>query len=185
MMEHMIFAIKSNFHKEVIFILEHNHIYTFGTSGSKNEILDETINVINSGRGGKTTYHGPGQIIMYPVINIKDRHILPREYLHTLCEWIEAVCRDYDLQIEKKNNEIGVWVKDTNHSTKKIASIGIRVRNGIAYHGIAINWQTNLDMYNKISPCGLSSSIMTSMESMGIKTTRTELIHRIKAYCPF
>ena len=151
--------------KELIWILEHPPIYTAGTSFNGVEILDKSIKIIKTNRGGKITYHGPGQLIFYFVIDLNKRKKDIRNFVTILEKTIIETLKDFQIDSFSDKNNIGIWV---NHEKKikKIAAIGLRVRKWIAYHGFAINVENNLDPYKKIIPCGISDKMVTNLKTI-------------------
>jgi lipoyl(octanoyl) transferase len=148
---------------ELIWILEHPSIYTAGTSYNENEILDKSINVIKTNRGGKITYHGPGQTICYFVIDLNRRKKDIRKFTTTIENIIIQTLKEYQINSFNDRDNIGIWVNHKN-KIKKIAAIGIRVSRWIAYHGFAINVNNNLENYNKIIPCGIKNKSVSSLK---------------------
>ena len=148
---------------ELIWILEHPSIYTAGTSYNENEILDKSINVIKTNRGGKITYHGPGQTIFYFVIDLNKRKKDIRKFTTTIENTIIQTLKEYQINSFNDRDNIGIWVNHEN-KIKKIAAIGIRVRKWIAYHGFAINVNNNLENYNKIIPCGIKNKNVSNLK---------------------
>jgi len=148
---------------ELIWILEHPSIYTAGTSYNENEILDKSINVIKTNRGGKITYHGPGQTICYFVIDLNKRKKDIRKFTTTIENTIIQTLKEYQINSFNDRDNIGIWVNHKN-KIKKIAAIGIRVSRWIAYHGFAINVNNNLENYNKIIPCGIKNKSVSSLK---------------------
>ena len=148
---------------ELIWILEHPSIYTAGTSYNENEILDKSINVIKTNRGGKITYHGPGQSICYFVIDLNKRKKDIRKFTTTIENIIIQTLKEYQINAFNDRDNIGIWVNHKN-KIKKIAAIGIRVSKWIAYHGFAINVNNNLENYNKIIPCGIKNKSISSLK---------------------
>ena len=148
---------------ELIWILEHPNIYTAGTSYNENEILDKSINVIKTNRGGKITYHGPGQTICYFVIDLNKRKKDIRKFTTTIENTIIQTLKEYQINSFNDRDNIGIWVNHKN-KIKKIAAIGIRVSRWIAYHGFAINVNNNLENYNKIIPCGIKNKSVSSLK---------------------
>ena len=140
--------------KELIWFLEHNEIYTAGTSYNKNDILDNSIKVIKTSRGGKITCHSPGQLICYLVIDLSKRNKDIRKFITTIENSIIETLNEFEITSNNDRKNIGIWVNHNNES-KKIAAIGIRVRKWIAYHGFSININNNIDTFKKIIPCGL------------------------------
>ena len=148
---------------ELIWILEHPSIYTAGTSYNENEILDKSINVIKTNRGGKITYHGPGQTICYFVIDLNKRKKDIRKFTTTIENTIIQTLKEYQINSFNDRDNIGIWVNHKN-KIKKIAAIGIRVSRWIAYHGFSINVNNNLENYNKIIPCGIKNKSVSSLK---------------------
>jgi len=148
---------------ELIWILEHPSIYTAGTSYNENEILDKSINVIKTNRGGKITYHGPGQSIYYFVIDLNKRKKDIRKFITTIENIIIQTLKEYQINSFSDRDNIGIWVNHKN-KIKKIAAIGIRVSRWIAYHGFSINVNNNLENYNKIIPCGIKNKSVSSLK---------------------
>ena len=148
---------------ELIWILEHPSIYTAGTSYNQNEILDKSITVIKTNRGGKITYHGPGQTICYFVIDLNKRKKDIRKFTTTIENTIIQTLKEYQINSFNDRDNIGIWVNHKN-KIKKIAAIGIRVSRWIAYHGFAINVNNNLENYNKIIPCGIKNKSVSNLK---------------------
>mgnify|MGYP001320830861 FL=1 len=139
---------------ELIWILEHPNTYTAGTGYDENDILDKSIKIIKTNRGGKVTYHGPGQTICYFVIDLNKKKKDIRKFTKIIEKTIIQTLNEYKINSFNDNANIGIWV---NHEKKikKIAAIGIRIKKWIAYHGFSINVNNNLENYNKIIPCGI------------------------------
>ena len=148
---------------ELIWILEHPSIYTAGTSYNENEILDKSINVIKTNRGGKITYHGPGQTIFYFAIDLNKRKKDIRKFTTTIENTIIQTLKEYQINSFNDRDNIGIWVNHEN-KIKKIAAIGIKVSRWIAYHGFAINVNNNLEKYNKIIPCGIKNKSVSNLK---------------------
>ena len=147
---------------ELIWILEHEEIYTGGTSYKENEILDRSINLIKTNRGGKITYHGPGQIIYYFVINLKKRKINIRKFISIIEKTIIDTLSEFKIDSFADKQNIGIWHQNKKE-IKKIAAIGIKVRKWIAYHGFSINVRNDLKKYKKIIPCGIRDKGITNL----------------------
>ena len=139
---------------ELIWILEHNEIFTAGTSYNENEILDKSIKILKTNRGGKITYHGPGQLICYFVIDLKKRGKDIRKFISIIEKTIIETLKFYNIDTLTDKKNIGIWYND-NSKLKKVAAIGVRVSKWIAYHGFSININNNLERYNAIIPCGI------------------------------
>ena len=147
--------------KELIWILKHNEIFTAGTSYKKNEIIDKSIDVIKTNRGGKITYHGPGQLICYFVIDLRDKKDV-RKFITSIEKTIIQTLRFFNIETFSDKKNIGIWHKKKN-KISKVAAIGVRVRKWIAYHGFAINIDNDLDQYKKIIPCGIIDKSVTNL----------------------
>ena len=150
--------------KELIWILEHNEIFTAGTSYKENEILDNSINLIKTNRGGKITCHAPGQLICYFVLDLRKKKDI-RKFINCIEKTIIETLKDYKIESFSDKDNIGIWHKKS-HLTNKVAAIGIRVKKWIAYHGFAININNNLDQYKKIIPCGVKDKGVTNLISI-------------------
>tara|TARA_Y100000590_G_C15526158_1_gene941315 strand:+ start:75 stop:695 length:621 start_codon:yes stop_codon:yes gene_type:complete len=151
--------------EELIWILEHPSIYTAGTSYSESEILDKSINIVKTKRGGKITFHGPGQTICYFVIDLNKRKKDLRKFTEIIENTIIQTLKEYKINSFNDRDNIGIWV---NHESKikKIAAIGIRVSKWIAYHGFSINVNNNLENYNKIIPCGIKNKEVSNLKKI-------------------
>ena len=157
-------ALHNNIGKELIWTLEHNQIFTAGTSYKECEIIDKSIKIIKTDRGGKITYHGPGQLICYFVIDLRKRKDI-RKFLTIIENTIIQTLEFYKIKTFSDKDNIGIWYND-NNEIKKIAAIGIRVSKWIAYHGFAINIKKNLDNYKKIIPCGISDKGISNLKKI-------------------
>ena len=162
-LEDKIEQMKINGGNELIWILEHEEIYTGGTSFKNNEILDNSINFIKTNRGGKITYHGPGQIVFYFVLDLNKRGKNIKKLLTAIEKTIIDTLKDYNINSFADRKNIGIWCKDKSGKENKIAAIGIKVKKWIAYHGFALNVSNNLDAYKKIIPCGISNKGVTNL----------------------
>ena len=140
--------------KELIWILEHEDLYTAGTSFEEKDIIDKSIKIIKTNRGGKITFHGKGQIIFYFVINLNNRKKDIRWFINILEKSIICSLKEFGINSYNDKKNIGIWI---NHKSgiKKIAAIGIKIKKWIAYHGFAINYSVNLKNFKKIIPCGI------------------------------
>ena len=171
--------------RPILFFAEHAPIFTCGTSAEEKDLLNTgDIPIIKSGRGGQITYHGPGQQIIYPIINLKNHKQDLRWYVRTLQEWIVAVLAEYGIE-GKITDDVGVWVA-TEHGDEKIAAIGIRVRKWVTFHGLALNVNPDLSAYQRIVPCGIANKGVTSMqEILGTAPTLQEIEQHFLAKNPF
>ena len=164
-MENRLINLHQNNDCELIWILEHFDIYTAGTSYKENEILDKSINIIKSNRGGKITYHGPGQLICYFVIDLKKRNKDIRKFISIIEKTIIETLKFYKIETFADKKNIGIWFKD-NSEIKKVAAIGVRVSKWIAYHGFSININNDLQKYSTIVPCGIIDKGVTNLKSI-------------------
>ena len=153
-----------NNEQELIWTLEHNEVFTAGTSYKENEIIDKTIKILETNRGGKITYHGPGQLICYFVLDLRKKKDI-RKFITIVETTIIQTLKFYKIEAFPDKENIGIWHK-SNNEVKKIAAIGIRVSKWIAYHGFAININNNLENYKKIIPCGISDKGVTNLKSI-------------------
>ena len=159
--------VKKGLKKEFIWILEHPTTFTAGIRSKENEILDKKIKVVKTNRGGKITLHNPGQKIIYFVINLNERKKDIRLFINTIEKSIIEVLNKYNIKAYSDRKNIGIWVKN-----KKIAAIGVRVKNWIAYHGCSININNDLSYYKKIVPCGLNNKMVTSLKDLGLQKVK-------------
>ena len=150
---------------DLIWVLEHNHIYTSGTSYKENEIIDKSINIIKTNRGGKITYHGPGQLICYFVIDLKKGKKDIRKFISVIEKSIIETLSLYDIETFADKENIGIWYND-NSTIKKVAAIGVRVSKWIAYHGFSININNDLKKYDAIIPCGIKDKGITNLKQI-------------------
>ncbi len=158
--------IKNNEGNELIWILEHEEIYTGGTSFNNNEILDKSINIVKTNRGGKITYHGPGQIVFYFVLDLNKRGKNVKKLLTAIEKTIIDTLKDYNISSFADRKNIGIWYKNKSGKIDKIAAIGIKVKKWIAYHGFALNISNNLNVYKKIVPCGIRDRGVTNLKKI-------------------
>ncbi len=152
---------------ELLWILEHNTVYTAGISSSYKDLIDKKIKLINTNRGGKLTIHSPGQKVIYFVLNLNKRKKDIRELIKKIESCIINILEEYKIKSYPDRQNIGIWVGNKNNS-KKIAAIGIKVKKWIAYHGFAINVSNDLTKYKAIVPCGVKNKGITSLKEMGI-----------------
>ena len=149
----------------LIWILEHEELYTAGTSFNENEVLDKSIKIIKTNRGGKITYHGPGQLICYFVIDLKNNMKDVRKFISIIEKTIIDTLKLYSIQTFADKKNIGIWHKNDN-KIEKIAAIGVRVSKWIAYHGFSINIENDLEKYNAIVPCGIKNKGVTNLKKI-------------------
>jgi lipoyl(octanoyl) transferase len=164
-LEHRLSLVFQNKEKELIWTLEHNEIYTGGTSYKENEILNNSINFVKTNRGGKITYHGPGQLICYFVIDLRNRKKDIRNFVCIIEKTIIQTLEQFNIKSFADRKNIGIWF-DNKKETQKVAAIGIRVSKWIAYHGFSINIDNDLNKYKNIISCGIRDKGVTNLKSI-------------------
>ena len=177
LMEERLLQIDQKKSKDLIWVLEHENIYTAGTSYKENEILDKSINIFKTNRGGKITYHGPGQLICYFVIDLKKIKKDIRNFISIIEKTIIDSLKSYNINTFSDKENIGIWYDD-NSKIKKVAAIGVRVSKWIAYHGFSINIDNDLKKYNAIIPCGINDKGITNLKTIN-NQSYTDLKDRI------
>ena len=165
MMEERLINVDQNKSNELIWTLEHPEIYTAGTSYDERDILDKSIKILETNRGGKITYHGPGQLICYFVIDLKKRKKDIRNFITIIEKTIIDTLQFFNIKTFSDKENIGIWYKD-KEQTKKVAAIGVRISKWIAYHGFSININNNLDKYKAIIPCGIKDKGVTNLRQI-------------------
>ena len=160
-----------------IIFVEHEPVYTLGKNADKSNILSnhpKDTEIYNIDRGGDVTYHGPGQLVGYPIINIKNLNMSIGRYIHTLEGILINVLKEFDISAQIHDKLIGAWVGD-----EKIGAIGVRVKNGVTMHGFALNVNTDLSYFEGIIPCGIDNCKVTSMEQLLSKNIELKLVKEI------
>ena len=165
LLEKRLLEINDGQKEDLMWILEHEEVYTAGTSYKEKEILNKDINLIKTNRGGKITYHGPGQLICYFVIDLKKRKKDIRKFITLIEKTIIESLSEFNIKSFGDPKNIGIWVDDKTN-IKKIAAIGVRVSKWIAYHGFAININNDLSKYKNIIPCGIPDKDVTNLKSI-------------------
>ena len=155
----------NNKDRELIWTLQHNEIYTAGSSYKESEILNKSIKLIKTNRGGKITYHGPGQLICYFVIDLRNKKKDIRNFVCIIEKTIIQTLEEFNIKSFADINNVGVWTKN-NNKIEKVAAIGIRVSKWIAYHGFSININNDLNKYKNIIPCGIKDKGVTNLKSI-------------------
>ncbi len=164
-LENRIANILKNKKPELIWILEHNDVYTAGTGFKDSDIIDKSIKITKTNRGGKITFHGKGQIIFYFVINLNNRKKDIRWFINIIEKSIINSFKEFDINSFNDKKNIGIWIKHKS-TIKKIAAIGIKIKKWIAYHGFAINYSVNLDNFKKIIPCGVKNKGLINVSQL-------------------
>jgi lipoyl(octanoyl) transferase len=175
-MERRVAAIRAGVAAELVWLLEHPPLYTAGTSARDEDLLDPRgLPVHRSGRGGRYTYHGPGQRIAYVMLDLRRRGQDVRCYVHQLEEWIIRTLARFGVTGERRTGRVGIWVAGLEGREEKIAAIGVRVRQWVSYHGVALNIDPELEHYRGIVPCGIAEHGITSLTRLGIGATMQEV----------
>ena len=155
-------SVCKNEDKELIWILEHEPIFTAGTSFSESDIIDKSINIYETNRGGKITYHGPGQLMFYFVIDLRNRKKDIRKFISIIENSIIETLREFEIECCADRENVGIWFNNKG-KLEKIAAIGVRVSQWIAYHGFCLNIKNDLEPFKKIVPCGISDKKVTNL----------------------
>tara|TARA_A100000164_G_scaffold299303_1_gene273972 strand:- start:1703 stop:2323 length:621 start_codon:yes stop_codon:yes gene_type:complete len=177
-LEKRVIKINENNSNELLWILNHPSTYTAGSNFKKKEILDNNIRIIKCSRGGKITWHGPGQLVFYFVLDLKKRNKDIRLMIRKIEDTIIDSLNSFKINSYSDRKNIGIWVNQ-NSKKKKIAAIGIKIKKWIAYHGFTINVNNKLEPYNKIMPCGINHNLITTLmdyKKQNYKNLRNTLI---------
>ena len=164
-LEKRVTEINKNEANELIWILEHPSVFTAGTSFNESDILDKSIDIIKTSRGGKITWHGPGQLICYLVINLNNKKRDIRKFVNIIENSIILSLKSFGIYSYSDKKNIGIWTKLNNHD-KKVGAIGIKVKRWIAYHGFSINIDNDISNYKKIVPCGIKDKEVTTLKKI-------------------
>jgi lipoyl(octanoyl) transferase len=160
-------AIAAGEAQELIWLLEHPPVYTAGTSAAASELLDPRFEVVSAGRGGRYTYHGPGQRIAYVLLDLSKRARDVRGYVHALEGWVIDTLGDFGVEAFRAEGRIGIWTQDIDHREAKIGAIGVRIRRWVTMHGLSVNLAPDLSHFAGIVPCGIAEYGVTSLERLG------------------
>lgn len=180
-MEHRVAAIRAGAAPELVWLLEHPPLYTAGASAKAEDLREPGMfPVYTTGRGGRYTYHGPGQRIAYTMIDLKRRCCDVRAYVYSLEDWVIATLAQFNLRAVRRPERVGIWVERRDGGEDKIAAIGVRVRRWVSYHGLSLNVAPNLDHYRGIVPCGITGYGMTSLAELGIAASLVEVDAALK-----
>ena len=161
-------AIAAGTARELIWLLEHPPVYTAGTSANETELLDPRFEVVAAGRGGRYTYHGPGQRVCYVLLDLKTRARDVRGYVHALEGWMIAALGDLGVASFRREGRIGIWTQDIDGREAKIGAIGVRLRRWVTMHGFSVNLAPDLAHFSGIVPCGIGEFGVTSLERLGL-----------------
>ncbi len=161
-------AIAAGEAEELIWLLEHPPVYTAGTSAPAAELIDPRFDVIQTGRGGRYTYHGPGQRVAYVLLDLRRRGRDVRAFVHVLESWTIATLGDFGVDAWAVPDRIGIWTRDIDGQEAKIGAIGVRIRRWVTMHGMAVNLDPDLSHFGGIVPCGIAEYGVTSMARLGV-----------------
>ena len=173
-MQKRVTNIKSNTNNELVWLLEHESIFTAGTSARDEDLINSQVKTRHTGRGGQWTWHGPGQRVAYVMLNLKKRLPDIKAYVNALEEWIILTLEDFNIVGVRLENKPGVWVANKNKSYDKIAALGVRISSWVSWHGISININPNLEEFKNIIPCGINDGGVTSLYNLNRKITFEE-----------
>ena len=167
---------------EQVWLLEHDPIYTAGTSARDTDLVDARFPVFQTGRGGQYTYHGPGQRVGYVMLNLKHRGPDVRAYVHTLEDWLIATLAEFAVKGERRAGRVGIWVARGAHTGRedKIAALGVRIRRWVSFHGVALNVDPDLTHFSGIVPCGIREHGVTSLAALGGTATMGDVDAALK-----
>ena len=177
-------AIAAGQARELIWSLEHPPVYTAGTSANANELLDPRFDVVEAGRGGRYTYHGPGQRVGYVLLDLKTRGKDVRRFVHALEDWVIATLRGYGVESWSVDGRVGIWTTDIDGREAKIGAIGVRVRRWVTMHGFSVNLDPDLGHFAGIVPCGIEEFGVTSLARLGITLSAQEWDAALQATAP-
>ena len=173
-MQKRVTNIKSNTNNELVWLLEHESIFTAGTSARDEDLINSQVKTRHTGRGGQWTWHGPGQRVAYVMLNLKKRLPDIKAYVNALEEWIILTLEDFNIVGVRLENKPGVWVANKNKSYDKVAALGVRISSWVSWHGISININPNLEEFKNIIPCGINDGGVTSLYNLNRKITFEE-----------
>jgi lipoyl(octanoyl) transferase len=181
-MERRVAAIRAGTAPELVWLLEHPPLYTAGTSARDTDLLEPgSLPVHRTGRGGQYTYHGPGQRVAYVLLDLKRRSIDVRCFVSGLEEWMIRTLARFNLKGERRADRVGIWIDEGGGRESKIAAIGVRVRQWVTYHGVALNVDPDLAHYRGIVACGIREHGVTSLAAQGIAVGMAEVDAALKA----
>ncbi|MBS0481367.1 MAG: lipoyl(octanoyl) transferase LipB [Proteobacteria bacterium] len=161
-------AIAAGEARELVWLLEHPPVYTAGTSAAADELLDPRFEVVEAGRGGRYTYHGPGQRIGYVLLDLRKRARDVRGFVHALEGWVIATLADFGVESWRADGRIGIWTRDIDGREAKIGAIGVRIRRWVTMHGFSVNLSPDLSHFGGIVPCGIEEFGVTSLARLGV-----------------
>jgi lipoyl(octanoyl) transferase len=161
-------AIAAGEARELIWLLEHPPVYTAGTSADVAELIDPRFEVVEAGRGGRYTYHGPGQRVGYVLLDLKRRARDARGFVHAMEGWVISTLDTFGVESFRREGRIGIWTQDIDGREAKIGAIGVRIRRWVTMHGFSVNLAPDLSHFTGIVPCGIEEFGVTSLARLGI-----------------
>lgn len=171
-MQERVNSIQAQQAPEQVWLLEHPPLYTLGTSAKETDVLQfKNVPVYKSGRGGQVTYHGPGQRVIYLMLDLQQRLMDTKAYVWTLEEWLIRTLKDLGVVAERREGRVGLWVPQSSTRDAKIAAIGVRIQKWVTSHGVSLNVDPDLTYYNGIIPCGIRDHGVTSLKSLGVNVS--------------
>lgn len=183
-MEQVQTAIREENARELIWLLEHPPLYTGGTSADPAELLNQQFPVYDTGRGGRYTYHGPGQRVGYVMLDLAKRCKDVRCYVHALEDWVIDALARFGVEARRAEGRIGIWCDTKSGQEAKIGAIGVRIRRWVTMHGFAVNISPDLAHFGGIVPCGISEYPVTSLAALGIDATLNDFDEALSATLP-
>jgi len=183
-MENRNTAVQSGAQNELIWLLEHPPLYTAGTSSDPAELLSQDFPVYDTGRGGRHTYHGPGQRVGYVILDLKRRSADVRGFVHALEDWVIAALAEFGVSARAVEGRVGIWCDTPGGQEAKIGALGIRIRKWVTMHGFSVNIDPDLSHFDGIIPCGISEYPVTSLRQLGITATLDDFDKALKKKLP-
>jgi lipoyl(octanoyl) transferase len=181
-MEARVAVIRASAAPELVWLLEHPPLYTAGTSAREADLIEPGLFPVHrTGRGGQFTYHGPGQRVGYVMLDLKRRGLDVRAYVRALEAWLIRTLAAFNVRGERREGRVGIWIDEGAGRESKIAAIGVRIRQGVSYHGVSINLDPDLGHYRGIVPCGVTGFGVTSLAALGITAATPDLDLALKA----
>jgi len=168
---------------ELIWLLEHPPVYTAGTSADPAELVDPRFEVVSAGRGGRYTYHGPGQRVGYLVLDLGKRGRDVRCFVHAIEGWVIAALASFGVESWRAEGRVGIWTRDIDGREAKIGAIGVRVRRWVSMHGFSVNLDPDLSHFGGIVPCGIAEYGVTSLARLGLTVSAQEWDAALIATC--
>lgn len=167
-------AVQAGTARELIWLLEHPPVYTAGTSADPAELIDPRFEVVEAGRGGRYTYHGPGQRVGYLVLDLARRGKDVRCFVHAIEGWVIAALARFGVESWRAEGRVGIWTRDIDGAEAKIGAIGVRVRRWVTMHGFSVNLDPDLAHFGGIVPCGIAEYGVTSLARLGLRVSTEE-----------